>query len=90
MKMLRIIIIFKSIFGCFRIDFRNENQSVPFHFSGKESYSYRAAFEMEKTMSQLLINNVNYDDAGVYLCRVDFRKSPSKYSRDTLSVISKS
>ncbi|CAG0879413.1 unnamed protein product [Darwinula stevensoni] len=53
------------------------------HRPGSSSISSRSQFDQ----SSLIIDPVNEDDRGTFVCRVDFRTSPTKYTKVQLVVI---
>ena len=47
----------------------------------------RAFFRGEKDLGQLVLDNINIGDEGVYKCRVDFKTAPTRITSVVLSVI---
>ena len=54
-----------------------------------ETLSDRVDFDVDASPSALVVNDIRPEDQGLYRCRVDFKKSPTKNARTNLTVISK-
>lgn len=59
------------------------------HWADDVTLSTRGYFEAKPTPSILSIDSTKSLDSGVYRCRVDFHKSPTRNSKVNLTIISK-
>ncbi|KAL1380076.1 hypothetical protein pipiens_014464, partial [Culex pipiens pipiens] len=57
------------------------------HRTSNTSFDGRANFHPRRTPAYLEIRQTKSSDSGVYRCRVDFHKSPTRNTRVQLSVI---
>lgn len=60
------------------------------HFTDTPMLNGRAHLRTSSDKVRLIMETVSNSDEGVYKCRVDFKKSPTRNSRIHLSVISES
>lgn len=72
------------------MDIRNKYPDPTVSHWKDETVKNRSQFRMHSEPAILAIDHVSENDAGVYRCRVDFRKSPTRNIRVNLSVIGKS
>ncbi|EFX62068.1 hypothetical protein DAPPUDRAFT_68255, partial [Daphnia pulex] len=70
-------------------DARDKYAQRPRHWSDEEALGKRAFFSklLPHQQSSLTIDNVHEADAGLYRCRVDFKRSPTRNSRVNLTVV---
>lgn len=58
------------------------------HWVDEKTFGGRAYFQAGAQPASLVINNSTREDRGLYRCRVDFHKSPTRNARVQLRVIS--
>ena len=73
----------------YRYDTRGEDKSYEEarHWSDDKVLTGRAFFRGDHDPGRLILDNVGAKDQGVYKCRVDFRKAPTRISNVNLNVI---
>lgn len=59
------------------------------HWSDQSTLNGRGFFEARGETAVFAIESVKSSDSGVYRCRVDFQKNPTRNSKVNLTVISK-
>ena len=74
-----------------RYDTRGGNKSYDEarHWSDDKVLTGRAFFRGDHDPGRLILESVSNKDQGVYKCRVDFRKAPTRISNVNLNVIGK-
>jgi hypothetical protein len=70
-----------------RFDARGRSLREAIHWADEDVFKSKAHFSHDTVPTGLRIKNVRREDAGVYRCRVDFQKSPTKNSRINLTVL---
>lgn len=71
------------------VDIRNKYPDPNVSHWKDDAVKDRSQFRMHSEPAILAIDHVSEKDAGVYRCRVDFRKSPTRNTRVNLTVIGK-
>ena len=84
-------ILLTNVFFVRRYDTRGEDKSFDEarHWSDDKVLTGRAFFRGDHDPGRLILDNVSGKDQGVYKCRVDFRKAPTRISNVNLNVIGK-
>ncbi|EAT42917.1 AAEL005560-PA, partial [Aedes aegypti] len=68
-------------------DARGKNLQQAIHWSDEAVLKSKAYFYYETNPPALRIKNIKQEDAGLYRCRVDFQKSPTRNCRIDLDVL---
>ncbi|XP_066966605.1 neural cell adhesion molecule 2-like [Macrobrachium rosenbergii] len=69
-------------------DSRSDTRSVKVrNWSDEKTLGDRGHFDTKSTPAALVLDNVRATDEGLYRCRVDFQKSPTRNARTNVSVI---
>ncbi|XP_055549461.1 nephrin isoform X1 [Wyeomyia smithii] len=71
----------------YSFDARGKSLQQAIHWSDEAVLKSKAYFYYETNPPALRIKNIKQDDAGLYRCRVDFQKSPTKNCRIDLDVL---
>ncbi|KAF6217313.1 hypothetical protein GE061_001667 [Apolygus lucorum] len=71
----------------YSVDARNLTIDGGRHWSEERSLGGRAFFQSSTLPARLTIESVKDSDSGIYRCRVDFRKSPTRNTKVNLTVI---
>lgn len=79
---------FVNNFG-FSFDARNTDFEKGSHWLDEKSLGSRAYFQADTNPASLIINEAQDSDSGIYRCRVDFHKSPTRNSPVQLKIIRK-
>lgn len=79
---------FHSLSFFYRFDARDVREGS--HRSSNSSFDGRTNFYPNRTPAMLEILQTKPTDSGIYRCRVDFHKSPTRNTRVQLTVIGKS
>ena len=74
-------------FCCFRIDARDLRLSDAVHRAEINKLGHKAHFNPISGNPTLKIEDVSAEHSGAYICRVDFKESPSRYTKVNLTVI---
>ena len=65
------------------------NETEAMLWSSPTAFENRAYFRTNSAPAQLLVDDIQLRDEGVYRCRVDFRNSPTRNMRVNFTVIGK-
>ena len=83
------VIFFFFIFVYWSVDARGKYMKDAQHWSDRASLHGRAHLRATSDKVRLIFEPVRNSDEGIYKCRVDFKKSPTRYYRTQLTVISR-
>lgn len=78
----------KVILSSISFDARDSVIDTASRWSDPSTFHDRGTFEPNKVPAMLEIKSVRNSDTGVYRCRVDFQKNPTRNSKVNLTVIS--
>lgn len=73
----------------YSFDVRNRQFNQAKLWSLPTAFGNRAFFRTASHPAQLLVDDIQMSDEGVYRCRVDFRNSPTRNLKINFTVISK-
>ena len=73
----------------FRFDARYTNLASGKQQASDDNLKQRSHFHPLKSPAMLSIENVQKEDEAIYVCRVDYQFSPSKYSKIYFKIIRK-
>lgn len=71
----------------YRFDARGKPLQQAVHWAEEDVLSTRSHFYYDTQPPALRIKQIKRDDAGLYRCRVDFQKSPTRNWRINLTVL---
>lgn len=74
---------------CYSYDSRGKISESGTHWKNNTVIGNRAFFRITPDPATLVIENIKLTDDGLYRCRVDFQKSPTKNHKVFLQVIRK-
>ena len=75
-------------FSLISVDARGKFMKDAQHWSDGASLHGRAHLRATSDKVRLILEPVRNSDEGIYKCRVDFKKSPTRHYRTQLTVIS--
>lgn len=73
----------------FSFDSRDISTDDATHWSDDTTLGRRAYFMFKEDPATLTVENIRDSDKGLYRCRVDFRKSPTRNYKVNLTIICK-
>lgn len=89
-KLLHILNIFNNIYGYFySFDTRKSPIENGTHWFDQNLLNGRGRFDARARPAIFALDAIRITDTGLYRCRVDFQKSPTRNSKVNLTVISK-
>lgn len=86
----QLTIKFFIFFYLFRFDARGKPLQQATHWADENVLGNKAHFYYDTNPPALRIRDIKRNDAGLYRCRVDFQKSPTRNWRINLTVLGKS
>lgn len=84
-----IFSLWSSFMWWYSFDSRTTELEKGTHWLDEKTLGSRAHFQPEVSPASLIINEAQDSDSGIYRCRVDFHKSPTRNSRVQLKIIRK-
>ncbi|XP_064119499.1 synaptogenesis protein syg-2-like [Macrobrachium nipponense] len=87
---VKLVLWYKDGIGTpiYSYDSRSDTRSVKVrNWSDEKTLGDRGHFDTKSTPAALVLDNVRATDEGLYRCRVDFQKSPTRNARTNVSVI---
>ncbi|XP_042205485.1 carcinoembryonic antigen-related cell adhesion molecule 6-like [Homarus americanus] len=75
------------IFPLLSYDSRKNSMTEARNWADKKTLGGRGHFDLQSSPASLVLDSVRAGDEGLYRCRVDFKKSPTRNARTNLTVI---
>ncbi|KAH1006226.1 hypothetical protein HUJ05_006975 [Dendroctonus ponderosae] len=83
----RIFVLYLTVFLSIRVDGRGKSIFQARHWSAPAVFGTRASFKTSTEPAELVVEDVQRRDEGVYRCRVDFRNQQTRSIRYNLTII---